>query len=159
MFTGGGWNSDKNFVDKSKILDSMFNKYDSDYPKNEAIFRGIRFKKGDSVQNARFKVLIDILKEKFNNNNFIDIDKAPASFSKEEKTAKKFGSFSDKRYYTVLFVLSNRKSSELDIEKISENKNQREIIVQTHKAKYKIDDIIINELGDKVVVKIEEVKL
>ncbi|MGZ5207934.1 MAG: hypothetical protein ACXWB0_02860 [Sulfuricurvum sp.] len=148
-----GWNTDPILIEKSKILEGMFEKYDSSYPKDAAIFRGIRFKK--ATQRDKYYELLDTYKS-VNKIDTVTIDIAPSSFSKEEKTAKKFGSFDDKLYYTILFMLSKRKSSELDIESISANKGQREIIIPTHKARYNIVDITISELKDQAVIILEE---
>ena len=148
-----GRNTDKIFIEKSKVLEDMFSKYDSTYPKDVQIFRGIRFKK--ATHRDEYYNLLDTYKS-VNKIDTVAIDMAPSSFSKEERTAKKFGSFDDKRYYTILFELSKRKSNELDIESVSANKGQREIIIQTHKARYNIVDIIISELKDKTIIILEE---
>ncbi|MFA6143650.1 MAG: hypothetical protein WCW84_01700 [Sulfurimonas sp.] len=152
-----GWNTDPALIEKSKVLDGMFEKYDSSYPKDATVFRGIRFRKALDTENIRFKKILNSLQDKFLLGDITDIDQAPSSFSKEEKTAKKFGSFDDKRYYTILFMLSKRNSNELDIESISANKGQREIIIPTHKARYNIVDITITELKDNAIIKIEEI--
>jgi hypothetical protein len=148
-----GWNADPMLIEKSKVLDTMFEKYDSSYPKDTTIFRGIRFKK--ATQKDKYYELLDAY-QTVNKTDTVSIDIAPSSFSKEEKTAKKFGSFDDKRYYTILFMLSKRKSNDLDIESISVNKGQREIIIPTHKARYNIVDITISELKDQTVIILEE---
>lgn len=40
-----GWNTDPTLIEKSKVLDTVFEKYNSNYPKDTTIFRGILFKK------------------------------------------------------------------------------------------------------------------
>jgi len=73
------------------------------------------------------------------------------------RVAKKFGSYDDKRYYTVLFTAKNRKSNELDIEDMSYYPEQKEIIVQTHKAEYKVTKYKMNDNNDVLELELEEV--
>jgi hypothetical protein len=148
-----GENQNPKHIKKAQILDEMLHKYDSFLDKNEPIYRGIRFTdKGifnKFMQNA-YKNL----------NKEIEIDNAPSSFSKNKKVAfEEFARADSNKFYSIVFILQKRKNGELYIKDYAgEFAYQEEIIIKSHKSKYKIIDIRKNgEYNETYEIIIEEI--
>jgi len=148
-----GENSNPEYVKKAQILDEMFYKYDSFLDKNEPIYRGIRFKDKeifDKFMQNTFKNL----------NREVEIDNAPSSFSRSKKVAyEEFGRADSNEFYSVIFILKKRKKGELYIKDYAGKfAYQEEIIIKSHKSKYRIIDIRQNEEYNKTYeIIIEEI--
>jgi len=147
---------DKKYLKQVKILEKMFEKYDSFLDKNEPIYRGIRFKKG--IDDKRFIILIENLNKSFKNNEIIQIDKAPSSFTKNKEVAyNEFAKVESDEFYSIIFEVINRKSNELYIKDYAGKfAYQEEIIIKSHKAKYEI--IEINKSNDIIIIKLKEIE-
>ena len=145
--------TDKDYINKAKTLDNMFEKYDSFLNKNETIYRGIRFEQKDE----RFNILINTYKKAYNNNGLVVIDKAPSSFSRNKNVAyNEFAMVNNNRYNSIVFELVKRNDNELYIKKFAGKfAYQDEIVVKSHKCLYEITDIV--ESDNSVIVKIKEV--
>ncbi len=148
-----GENSNPEYVKKAQILDEMFYKYDSFLDKNEPIYRGIRFEEKEIFDKFIHNAYKNLNKE-------VEIDNAPSSFSRSKKVAyKEFGRADSDEFYSVIFILKKRKKGELYIKDYAgEFAYQEEIIIKSHKSKYKIIDIKRNEEYNKTYeIIIEEI--
>jgi len=141
-----GENSNPEYVKKAQILDVMLHKYDSFLDKNKTIYRGIRFK-----DKKEFDIFINTYKQALKYNGLIEIDKAPSSFTKNKDVAyKEFAKVDSDDFYSLIFLLQKRKNGELYIKDYAGKfAYQEEIIIKSHKSKYKIIDIRKNEEYNK----------
>jgi len=129
---------DERYFKKAKILDEMFQKYDSFLDKNEPIYRGIRFK-----NREEFEIFFDTYQEALNKNGAIVIDLAPSSFSRNKDIAyKEFARVNSDKFYSIIFKLIKRKAGELYIKEFAGKFSyQDEVIIKSQKSKFKIIDI------------------
>lgn len=121
--------------------------------KNEPIYRGIRFEEKEIFDKFIHNAYKNLNKE-------VEIDNAPSSFSRSKKVAyKEFGRADSDEFYSVIFILKKREKGELYIKDYAgEFAYQEEIIIKSHKSKYKIIDIKRNEDYNKTYeIIIEEI--
>lgn len=142
-----GYVLDKFYLQKAKILDNMFKRYDSFLDKNEPIYRGIRFK-----DKEEFDIFLNTYKEALKANGAIEIDKAPSSFTRDKDVAyKEFARADCDKFYSIVFKLVKRKEGELYIKDFAGKFiYQEELIIKSHKSKFKIIDIKKNKEYHKV---------
>jgi len=143
----------ESYFKKAKILDDMFQKYDSFLDKNEPIYRGIRFK---------YREEFDIfLKNAYKNlNKIVDIDEAPSSFTRDKDIAyKEFARVDSDKFYSIVLKLIKRKDGELYIKEFAGKfAYQDEIIIKSQKSKFKIIDIKeLKEYNNTYEIIIEEI--
>ncbi len=133
-----GNEQDASYLRKAKILDNMFMKYDSFLDKNEPIYRGIRFN-----DKEEFDIFFDTYKVAVKERGVIVIDLAPSSFTRNKDVAyKEFAKADSSRFYSIVFKLVKRKGGELYIKEFSEDfAYQDEIIIKSHRSKFRIIDI------------------
>ena len=140
-----------------KTLELMFDKYDSDLNKNESIYRGINFEKNNSEKVAYFEAIKEALESSKGTNNTINIDIAPAAFSRARNVAERFGKVRNKNYYTIIYKLNKRSSNEIDIKDgMNDFAHQKEIIIRSQKAIYKVLSISKKNYDTIVAEIIEE---
>ena len=139
----------------ARVIDSMFEKYDSFLDKNESIYRGIRFKNSDQ---KIFEEVVSNLECSLEMRTSIEIDKAPASFTREFDIAKEeFALVHDPNYRSLIFELVSREDGELFIKEYAGDFSyQDEIIIKSHKSLYEV--LAIDKDGDTVYIKIKEVR-
>ena len=146
---------DPHYCDDAKVIDSMFEKYDSFLDKNESIYRGIRFKHND---REIFEMVLFNLKRAIKMHTPVIIDRAPASFTRRLDIAKEeFALAHDPNYRSLIFELVSRGDGELYIKEYAgEFSYQEEIVIRSHKSLYEV--LSIDKDGDTVYIKIKEVQ-
>jgi len=144
-------------IKDAKVLEKMFEKYDSNLDKKEIIYRGIRFKKSDKEQMIFFNLLKESFELVLNTSDTISIDMAPASFTRVKKIAEdEFGLVNNKNFCTIIYKLVFRISNEIEIEKgMNDFSYQKEVIIRSQKAEYKVLSIVPKEY-DTMIVEITE---
>jgi len=144
-------------LEDALILENMFKKYDSNLNKSETIYRGIRFKKSDEEQMNFFNLLKESFELVVNTVDTVNIDMAPASFTRVKEVAEdEFGLVKNKDFCTIVYELVYRFSHEIEIEKGMNNfPYQKEVIIRSQKAEYKVLSITLKEY-DTIIVRITE---
>ena len=127
---------EKRFSQKARTLLNMFDKYESSHPKDEVVFRGLRFNKSKTDEVNKFNYLKDNLKNSHKSNDMYQHSIAPFSTSKFLRIARGFANADIPSHSSIILVLSKRISNELDISTLS-SASESEILIQG-RLKYKI---------------------
>jgi len=140
-----------------ETLESMFNKYDSNLDKNKIIYRGLSFSKKNDDKSSYYYLMKEALKSVEGTNNTISIDLAPSSFTKSKDVAEnEFGKILNQDYYSIIYKLTKRYSNEIDIkDDMTDFAYQKEIIIRSQKAKYKVLSIVKKNY-DTIIIEIVE---
>jgi len=133
-------------------LEEMFVKYGGTYPKDKPLYRGLKF---DSFE--RFSMIFANIEASKNSNSLFSMDEAPSSFSKAIHIAKAFGKFDNYDYFTILLVVQDRVTNDLDISNYSLKPYQQEVIIATHKTSYEILSIDKDTKGNNLIISLKEV--
>lgn len=140
-----------------RTLEQMFEKYDSALDKKETIYRGLRFKKGEPEKVELFELLLNAFKHALDKGDTVAIDKAPTSFTRiRSVAADEFALAKNQSYFSLIFELTFRTSSEIDIKAgMNRFEYQKEVIIRSQHAIYRVESIK-NEEYDTIVITIRE---
>lgn|GEM_PF-233667 len=148
-------NSDLEIIKKAKIISNLFNKYDSDYPKNITVSRGLRFDISDEIDKKYFKNLYEIFYDSFFNKSEIIFDFAPMSASKNRDIAEGFAISENEKFFSIIIDFKLRYTNEIDLSII--DANEQEILINGDLI-YKVVSFEIEAEQNIYFVELEEVQ-
>jgi len=133
--------------DNKDTLENMLSLYDSGYNKEEKIYRGIRFLQKDKNKALVYQKIKNNLEKALEGKYLISIDFAPSSFSHSLSIAQRFASIDDRDYFSVIFMVKERFSNEIDVcsKEVAYKasyRNEKEIILKTDRVYFLILEIL-----------------
>jgi len=132
------------FVPYAKILENMFSKYNSNFPKTTALFRGI------PLNIEEFKIYSSIIV-----GSILILDKSFMSFSKDIEVALDYAEVDLNSNKSLVIIAKNRKSNDLDLSEYSFFEDEAEILLNKS-LKWKVLKLKKSEDGNNIYLEVEE---
>ncbi len=139
-------NDEQYFIKSCKIIENMFNKYDSTY-KDQPIYRGIVLK-DDRVVEAYQELTIG---------QQVVLDNSLMSFSKSREVAFDYARIDDVCEWSLVVQVTDRISNEIDLEKYSHFEEEEEILLNKN-LKWIVLDIYIDHNKRNIYLNLKEIE-
>jgi hypothetical protein len=124
------------YIEKAKTLLNMFSKYNSEYPKDKAVFRGLKFNQSENDEVKKYQELLKHIHDAYQLQKSYRHLKIPFSTSKKIDIAKRFANANIEDFNSIILIFQKRISDELDLSNLS-SANESEILIQGG-LKYKV---------------------